>query len=300
MNNKQFYDFLLQLLGENALMTSIAEMEDFLENYKISSDPDAVLKAERLKSDLVGQRARVRENENAANNQTEDRKTLLIERNNLNQALKDQYRTILAWEEINYTEYGRSLIRLGKYRLTRGLLIKAFFWVFFLAILSGVGSIAYMIYKESQKPWPPKQIDANKYTIIFDEATIIYQNLNMPQNVKNYRICFKAKGGTQPAQKLIDQRLGSFSLQGAPTMAIPLRQATLKDVDGEKGCSIQLGFDTDIANACTGDAALSFPFEIGKEQFDYANKSGGAVMPLQRNLSHFMIDLKYRIIKQPQ
>lgn len=140
-----------------------------------------------------------------------------------------------------------------------------------------------------------KSLENSKYTIVFDEIVMTYLPISLSENLKSHRICFKVNTGTQTETKQINNRLGSFFPSKGLATPIPLK-LRLEDVKAEQECSILLGFDPSLSNACTENAEISFPFTLGKMQFDYANNAGGAVMPLRMNLNNFSIEIKYRIV----
>ena len=164
-------------------------------------------------------------------------------------------------------------------------------------IISMVAIIASLIEKCSPSiGGPPRQVDNNIYTITFDEIAMIYMPLRLPNEMKDYRICFEARSGNDIINKEIDKPLSGFVPERGLATPISLRGLQIKNVKAAEGCTLRLGFDPTMTNACAENADIVFKFEIGKEQFDYA--SHGGTMPLQDDQSNFHLDIKYKIIKQ--
>ncbi len=139
--------------------------------------------------------------------------------------------------------------------------------------------------------------DNNTYTITFDEIQMMYMGFGLPSEMKDYRICFEARSGNDIITKEIEKVLGSYVPERGLASPIPLRGLQIKNVKGSEGCSIRLGFDPTILNACADNADIVFKSEISRKQFDSANHLA-AFPPINMQMSNFILDVKYTITKQ--
>jgi len=145
MNNKPFFDFIRQLCGGDELEAVITEMNAFLEVYYNSGKPDAITLSERYKGDVARMSGRIEglNKENASN--TIDRQVFIANRNKLRQDLLTQFSFVVELPELYYDGYGKNLPKIGKYRLTKGLIVKIIFYAFFLLIISLVIGVFWTI-----------------------------------------------------------------------------------------------------------------------------------------------------------